>query len=329
MPFPSNSPSSPIPAPIRSRLAGLSCAAALAVTLLAAPAHASDVPPTPESQIFYSNLTVLRLNPLGLQNSFELDFRKRLFDPGDSLILSQNYAALTLAPILSPGLMRLGVAAKLQPLAILKLEVRWEYLNYFGNFNLIQSYKDANADFSDTAIEAGGERGENYATDGWQLTLDAEARARIGPLIIRNRFKAGYLDVALQNNDTVFYEQYFDLLLPREGWFFTNDLDLLFQVNSNLIVGVRHAFMGVNYPDNAFPVGEAKSTDSAPTHRIGPLVAYTFSDVPGEAFNRPTILLVVNWYLDHRFRTGQDVSQAFPYIVLGFAFTGDLVDWRK
>lgn len=289
----------------------------------------NDLPPTPESQIFYSNLTVMRLNPLGLQNMLELDFRHRLYDPGDSLIMSQNYAALTLAPILSPGLMRLGVAAKVQPLAILKLEAKWEYLNYFGNFNLIQSYKSANADFSDTAIEDGGEAGLNYATDGWQLTLDAEARARIGPVIVRNRFKAGYLEVALKNDDTTFYEQYFDLLLPRQGWFFTNDLDVLVQVSKNLIVGVRHAFMGVDYPDEAFLPGEERTTDSAPTHRLGPLVAYTFFDEPGESFNRPTILMLVNWYLDHRFRTGQDVSQAFPYFVLGFAFTGDLVDWRN
>ena len=299
------------------------------VSLLGSPAFANDLPPTPESQIFYSNLTVVRLNPLGLQNQFELDFRHRLFDPGDSLILSQNYAAFTLAPILTPGLMRLGVAAKVQPLAILKLEAKWEYLNYFGNFDLLQSYEGANADFSDTAIADGGDAGNNYATDGWQLTLDAEARARVGPVIVRNRFKAGYLEVALRNDDTVFYDQYFDLLLPRQGWFFTNDLDLLIQVSSNLIVGVRHAFMSVDYPAEAFEAGQPRTTDSSPTHRLGPLIAYTFFDEPGEAFNRPTVLLLVNWYLDHRFRTGQDVSQAFPYIVLGFAFTGDLVDWRR
>jgi hypothetical protein len=127
----------------------------------------------------------------------------------------------------------------------------------------------------------------------------------------------------------VFYEQFVDLLLPRAGWYFTNDLDVLFQVSSKLIVGVRHAFMSVDYPEESFLPGEERVTDSAPTHRIGPLIAYTFFDEPGESFNRPTILLVANWYLDHRFRTGQDVSQAFPYLVLGFAFTGDLVDWRK
>ncbi len=301
-------------------------AALMALSILGPAAAASEPPPpTPVHQLFYQNLTVIRVNPLGLQNQFELDWRHRLYDPGDSLIMSQNYWALTAAPILTPGLMRLGVAAKLQPLAILKLEVKWEYLNYFGNFDLIQSYADDDADFSDSAIADGGDAGLNYATDGWQLTLDGEARAKVGPLIVRNRFKAGYLEVALRGNDTLFYEQYFDLLLPGKGWFFTNDLDLLVQVGKKLIIGARWAFMDVQYPDDAFAPGEDKDSDNAPTHRLGPLVAYTFFDDPGASFNKPTILLLVNWYLQHRWRTGEDVSQAMPYFVLGFAFSGDLI----
>ena len=42
-------------------------------------------------------------------------------------------------------------------------------------------------------------------------------------------------------------------------------------------------------------------------------------------FNRPTLILIVNWYVSHRWRTGQDVNQGFPYLVLGFAFTSDLI----
>lgn len=296
--------------------------------LCSSPALAADeVPPTPETQLFYSDLTVVRYNPLGLQNQFELDWRHRLYDPGDSLVMAQNFWSIGVAPVLTPGLMRLGVNAKLQPLAILKLEVKWEYLSYFGNFDLVQSYPSANADFSDSAIADGGDAGANYATDGWQLTLDAEARARVGPVIVRNRFKAGYLEVALRDGDEVFYEQYFDLLLPKQGWFFTNDLDVLVQVSKQLIIGARWAFMDVAYPDSAFLPGEARESDSAPTNRLGPIIAYTFFDEPGAAFNKPTILLLANWYLQHRFRTGADTSQALPYLVLGFAFSGDLIPW--
>lgn len=299
-------------------------------TLMKLPSRPVDAADAQESsgatpvteEITYLSFTVLRLNPLGLQSQFDLDWKTQLYDPGDSLIKSNNFFSIGVSPIISPALARLGVSAKLQPLAILKLEVRWDYLAWFGNFDLIQSYPDANVDFSDTAIANGGDAGLNYATDGWQLTLDAEARAKVGPVIVRNRFRAAYVEAALKGDDRVFYDQYFDLLLPRSGWFFTNDADLLFQISEKLIVGVRWAFMGVNYTADNFTSSVDRITDSQPMHRLGPLVAYTFHDEPGSGFNRPTILAMVNWHLVHPWRTGQDVSQAFPYIVVGFAFGG-------
>ncbi len=294
-----------------------------ALLLGAATAHAAPPPDRSKrvDRLFYTNLTALRLNPLGLQNQFELDWRHRLYDPGESRLFADNFAGLTFAPTLTPGLARVGLAAKFQPLAILKLEVRWEYLAYFGILDLLQSFPDASADFSDSALKKGGDAKQNYATDGWQLTIDTELRAKVGPVIARSRFKAAYVDVALHAGDRVYYDQYSDLLIRGNGWFVTNDADLLFELGRHWIVGVRHSFADVFYGDAAASGGGK----NAPTHRLGPLVAYTFFDTPGESWNRPTILLVANWHLAHRWRTGADVSQAVPYLALGFAFTGDLL----
>ena len=44
----------------------------------------------------------------------------------------------------------------------------------------------------------------------------------------------------------------------------------------------------------------------------------------GDAFEKPTLLLIANWYLSHRWRTGADVTQAFPYLALAFRFEGTL-----
>jgi len=282
--------------------------------------------PTPEEQVVYQDLFVVRLNPLGLQNQLDLDYRHRIYDPGDSVIASGNYVGVGISPILTPGLMRLGVAAKVQPLAMLKLEARFDYINVFGNFDLLQSYPDPGADFSDSAIEDGGDAGRNYSTDGWQVTLDGELRARVGPVIVRSRFKAAYVDMALRGGDTVFYDQYYDLLLASAGWFITNDADLLVQVTPKLILGVRHSFADVLYRARDFDPDGTRATDSAPTQRLGPLMAYTFFDEPGAAFNKPTLIVILNWYLEHRWRTGADVSQAIPYVVVGFAFGGELLD---
>jgi len=277
------------------------------------------------SGLGYTNLTALRVNPLGLQDQLELDLWWRLFDPGDSPLLANNSFSVGVAPILSPASARLGVALKLRPLNIFKIEVKWEYLAWFGNFDLLQSFGSPRDDFSDSAIEAGGEAGRNSAQDGWQLTLDAEARAKVGPVIIRSRFKAGYVDVPLDGDDTVFFEQYYDLLLPSRGWFFINDADLLATLGPHLIIGVRHTVMAVDYPDDAYRDGEPRKTTSSPVHRVGPLVAWRFFDEPGAAFNQPTLLVLAQWHLQHRWRTGADVDQAVPYLVVAFAFTGELL----
>ena len=84
-------------------------------------------------ELVYQNLTVVRLNPQGAQNAFELSLRHGLYDPGDSQVLANNYVGLIVAPILTPGHARLGVALDLRPLNILKLEARVEYLRAIGH----------------------------------------------------------------------------------------------------------------------------------------------------------------------------------------------------
>jgi hypothetical protein len=41
--------------------------------------------------------------------------------------------------------------------------------------------------------------------------------------------------------------------------------------------------------------------------------------------NKPTILMIGNWWLAHRYRTGVDVSQLMPYFLIGFQVTTDLL----
>lgn len=298
---------------------------AIAAAIAWAGAASASEPEAPTSGLGYTNLTALRINPLGLQDQLELDYWWRLYDAGDSPLLANNMFSVGVSPIFSPATARLGVALKVRPLNIFKLEVRWEYLAWFGNFDLLQSFGSPRDDFSDTALEAGGDAGRNSAQDGWQLTLDGELRAKLGPLIIRTRFKASYIDVPLDHGDTVFYEQYFDLLLPSQGWFFLNDLDVLATLGPHLILGARHSFAAVSFPDDAYRAGEPTKTTSTPTHRIGAVVAWRFFDDPGAAFNQPTVLLLVQWYVKHRWRTGVDVDQAIPYIALAFAFSGELL----
>ena len=280
----------------------------------------------PKHRIKYSSLTVLRYNPLGLQSLLDLQYQYKLYD-SDSILFRTGYFGIGIAPIVSPGLVRLGVKTEIEPIAVLKLGAKWEYIVHFSNFDLMQSYPNVDGDFSEAGLKAGGERGENYAGTGWQATLEAQLKAKFGPVVIRNTFKALYTEMNLRDDDTVWYDQYYDILTPGSaGWVLINDADLLtFLLDDKLILGIRHNTTHAIYPDRAYRGARGQNTAGTPIQRIGPLLAYRFWDEPGAAFNQPTLLVILNWYLQHPYRIGQETSQAVPYVVVGFAFNGDLL----
>ena len=135
------------------------------------------------------------------------------------------------------------------------------------------------------------------------------------------------MDYDLRDGDRTFYDIVFDVLVPDRGWFVVNDLDLLWVSDFGLTLGARWTLTHAFYEDRHFEPGEARSQNpNTPHHRLGPFLAYTFWDDQGASkLDRPTALLIVNWWLEHRYRTGEDVSAALPYIALGFAISGDLL----
>ena len=112
--------------------------------------EADDATPAfeiPKHRIKYSSLTVLRYNPLGLQSLLDLQYQYKLYD-SDSILFRTGYFGIGIAPIVSPGLVRLGVKTEIEPIAVLRLGAKWEYIAHFSNFNLMHSYSDVDGDFS-------------------------------------------------------------------------------------------------------------------------------------------------------------------------------------
>jgi len=91
-----------------------------------------------------------------------------------------------------------------------------------------------------------------------------------------------------------------------------------------LAAGARLSTAAAFYRDSDFLPGESTDNPNTPWVRLGPAVAYTFSEKQGAAFNKPTVLLLSQWWLEHRYRAGQDISQALPCITLAFRFEGEL-----
>ena len=143
-------------------------------------------------------------------------------------------------------------------------------------------------------------------------------------MVARSLFRLVRPDMSLREGDRVFYDIYYDVLAPNRGWYFVNDADVLYQTGRGLSVGLRWASSHAFYAPGHFSPGEPQENLNT-THRLGPVVAYTFAEQDGARFNSPTVLLIVNWWLAHRYRTGADSSAFFPYLALGFSFSGDLL----
>ena len=272
----------------------------------------------PEHRLFYRSVLITRTNPGGLQGALELAYRYRLMD-SESVLFRDSFVGLALKPMITPAFARLGIAAQAQPLAILYLEAAWNLMGWYGVLGHPRTFADGNEDYSDTAITELADKGEPGATVSWELDLIAELRAKVGPVVIRNRLSMilSELTPPQASTDTLYYDPLYDLLRPRSGWSMTNDADVLvYLLDEHLIVGARYTV------GHAFLPGDA---GNEPNHRLGPLVAYRFFLEPGATIDAPTAILLVQWHLDHPYRTGQDVSQALPYIVAGFSLQGDLL----
>ncbi len=301
-------------------LAVVTCAS-LVVASQGAPAQADEPAPEPDHGLRYRSLSVIRLDPLGTREEAQVDYWYRLYD-SDSKALENNFVGLGLVPVLSPAHGAVGPIVEIQPASVAKFWAKYQYVRYFGGFDLFQSFPTAQTDYGDDDIKAGGEAGTNYAVSGAQLTLGGLLQIKVGPVAIRSSLQAVHSDFDLRAGDTVFYDSTFDLIAPNEGWFFSNDADVLWVSDFGLVLGLRDTYTFTSFTDKQ---RGGEKDDSVPNHRLGPVIAYTFFDDPDPcAFDKPTAVLITSWYLDHRHRAGQQTNRAIPYVILGFAFSGSL-----
>ncbi|MEM6990177.1 MAG: hypothetical protein AAF721_06765 [Myxococcota bacterium] len=286
----------------------------------------------------YSNITALRYNPLGFVNDFQMGYRLQLIDKNTTLF-KDSHISLLGHMWFSPAFGRIGPILEIQPLAILKLNATYDGVGYFGTFNLAQSFESPHADYSDTAIANNGEALLNQATTGRLATLSALLQAKVGRIAVRDNAVFYYVDLNLRRDpvtgreDPVVFSQTIDMLMPNEGWTMTNDADFLYLFDFGLTLGARYTYTLPFYRDSDFLPGESTENPNGPTHRVGPAVLYQppkWSAKAAERHNhsrkrwrKPTAILLMQWWVQHRFRTGVDSHPGIPYVVLGLRFEGD------
>lgn len=296
----------------------------LGAMITPAPALALTGPtgPPPLHQIRFRSLTAVQYNPLGAQTDFFLGYRLRLFS-NSALALQQNFFGAAAIVRINPAFTRLGACVELQPLTVLTLRVMFEERLYFGSFDMMQSFAGPLEEYDEDTLKARGEAGLSNATTGHQLTLQATLRAKVGPLVILDDLNMIYFHMDARPGDKVFYVNLLDTVAPTPGWVLVNNAHLLVLTKYRFIFGLRYTLVHALYPDEWLAGAEDPNT---PNHRVGPMLAYTFASTKSW-FQQPSLILILNWWLGSRYRSGQKVHQGVPYGVLALQFTGEL--WRK
>ena len=288
-----------------------------------------------------------QLNPLGLENRFQVDYRWRVYDNTESVLKKGSYIGLGVEPLLNPAITRVSAVLTIQPLAVLQLRAAYGVMSFFGTFDFLQSYNTPTAEHYTAEYESTTD--QRYAQTGTQAQLSALLQGKVGPIAIRNNLQFYRTDINLRDNDgdgrkdPVFYYIRDDIMIRGHGWHLINDSDVLYLSKFGLTAGLRATVVKAFYKTEDYLTGEAIQDPNSPTFRLGPLLGFTFFDRPEKRFNKPTILVISQWWIKHRYRAAgspelstdgtvergsvRDSLPGMPTLVIAFAFQGQL--WGK
>ena len=282
-------------------------------------ARADEPPaPVPLPALSYENTFLVRSNPLGLGDELDLRYRHALY-ASEHPALAQNFVGVVAPWLLAPSLFRPGIGVELQPLSLLHLYVGYEPTLYFGAVGSLHAFSTSDADYGSTAFQLGGPHappGAIYATVVHQVAFAATVQFARRWFAFRSMWRGQWVHADLRDSDNSFYDPLYVVLMPRTGWLMHMETDALYRSRVGLSAGLHYVL--------------TMTTLSPPIQLLGGTVAYTFAthDARGR-FAAPTLALLVAWYLEDRYRTGQLVSQAIPMIGLAFQFRGSLLETRR
>ena len=307
---------------------------AVALATCAGAAAAEDwPPPPPRYRLVATSILGASYNPEGVEEQARLGAQMLLYRSKDPAF-RDNFVFVGTNPRVNPVLARVGPSIEIQPLTVFNLRFNLEFVSYFGSLGSIQSFASPLADFSASTRDRGRELGTNYGTTGARLSISPFFQIKVGPIALRDQLVFEYFAVGLRGSDTVFYEPAFDTLIPGRGKIVTNDLDLFyvhelpaggFFGRGLIAAGARYTMFEPLFDAGDFPAGDDPSRARNGVHRVGPLVAMTLFDDGYTLFQKPTVVAFSQWYAAHRNRTGRDMDQAVPYVVLAFIFQSDLL----
>jgi hypothetical protein len=302
-------------------------------------------PPEPSKfpdglRVMASDLTILRLNPTGLETRARIGVQKKIY-PSDQKVTENNFWFAGAFPKLNPAAAYIGLGGELQPASVFNVRVFGELGKFFGTFGYLQSFSSANANYSDQTLADNKDMPtpmtEPEAATSMRFSVQPMLQLKLGKIAVRALAMFDYWSLGTRASTA--YEPTLDTLLPDNGWTVSTDTDVLYVNDTGLAAGVRHSYVKPMYSDKHFTDAADKDMyDGQNSHqRLGFFGAYTLKDKGPSTFNKPTVILIVSMYLKHKYRAGEPDTidpghdaddyrtRAFPYVVAGFAFESDFI----
>ena len=290
-----------------------------------------------------SDLTLLRLNPLGLESRARIGLQKRLYY-SEKAITRNNFLFLGSFPKINPASAQISLGGEIQPASILNIRAFGELQQFFGTFGFLQSFSSANANYADARLKDFRDDPAREPEAGRLLHFSIQPllQVKAGPIAVRALFQLSYWSFDIREGENLVYEPTLDTLLPDKGWTFNVDTDVLYTGRPGLAIGLRHTYVRPFYNADHFEnAGDQDAYEGRNAHhRLGLFAAYTFKDEGPSTFNKPTVILIMSWYLKHRWRAGEPdtarmvedgatpddyINRAIPYFLAAFAFESDFI----
>ena len=218
-------------------------------------------------RLTYSNLSVLRVNPQGLQNDFKAEVRMDLY--GKTRASCSKRVIGRSHPLFHPCIRscrranRSSASRHTLPGGSNGLD------GVLGTFNHVLGFPDLNGDGSDAGLKDRQDAGDSIQTTGRITTLTGEVRGKVGPVVARSKAAWIHTSMDLLEGDRFWYEGINDVFMPENGWGLHVDTDLLWMDGSPWVAGVRHTVDRV-FVDEATREATDNPERLEANHRIGP-----------------------------------------------------------
>jgi len=261
-----------------------------------------------QARLFLFGQTGGRINPEGFAQTFELNYQYKYSD-SDSILFKNNNAGFGIADTISPATNAIGAFVEIEPIAVFKLRVQYEYLQYFGAFTALLSFTHKDSDYSDSELDHRQDEKEAVWATGTHFFIQPTFQIQIKRFIALNTASFEWFNI---NKDHYYYEPTLDTLLRTTDYVFLNSAVVGCELwkkddNTRMILGVRHEYFLVQSTGR-----ERQDVAGAFVWMIGNKIWF---------LEKPMLLMAVGGYPHDRYRE----KDAF----VGGMFSSEYTLWPK